>query len=262
MFQALLSSREQSNNTQPRAFSPWSWMLVLGFSLSICLRWERGQSAALCGTGAGPAPGCWASWGKRGTGVLSLSCRAQMSKSFFPVLRSIHAALVSMTDTSPYPGEEAGQLARGNGRGRSPQRFSQLSSRLSSQKPVAAQGSGLSSPACISCQEKATQTGVWNTSPQPETLRHSSRQQKGCCWQRERVVCDCCTKLSPLGLFSRVGLAPCPSPPSLRSYRALKEKSGWRALHSASSRERSGNFAYRNTGQHLLWGTKTCGYGW
>lgn len=62
--------------------------------------------------------------------------------------------------------------------------------------------------------------------------------------------------VSPLGLFSGVGLAPCPSPPSLWSYRALEEKSGWRALHSAFPRERSGNFADRNTGQHLQWDTK------
>lgn len=63
--------------------------------------------------------------------------------------------------------------------------------------------------------------------------------------------------VSPLGLFSGVGLAPCPSPPSLWSYRALEEKSGWRALHGAFRRERSGNFADRSTGQHLPWDTKT-----
>lgn len=58
--------------------------------------------------------------------------------------------------------------------------------------------------------------------------------------------------VSPLGLFRGVGLAPCPSPPSLWSYRALEEKSGWRALHSAFPRERSGNFADRNTGPFSL----------
>lgn len=63
--------------------------------------------------------------------------------------------------------------------------------------------------------------------------------------------------VSPLGLFRGVGLAPCPSPPSLWSYRALEEKSGWRALHSIFPRERSGNFADRNTGRHLQWDTKT-----